>query len=116
MGAGMLVDGAEQWPESDMVIGTEGDQNFLVFPQGGGRARLYLFYDVRDKRRLAGKDKQQKFLDAFRLESFPGGEIFASARPAGPCGAFPMNDTWVDAARGRREWCSSATPPATATH
>jgi len=96
MGAGMLVDGTEQWPEADMVIGTESDRNFLVFPQGSGRARLYLFYDVRDKHRLAGKDKQQKFLDAFRLESFPGGEIFAAARPAGPCGAFPMNDTWVD--------------------
>ena len=36
------------------------------------------------------------FLDAFRLTSFPGGEIFASATAAGPCGAFPMNDTWVD--------------------
>lgn len=96
MGAGMLVEGADAWSEADMVIGTEGDRNFLVFPQGGGKARLYLFYDVRDKRRLAGKDKQQKFLDAYRLESFPGGEIFASARPAGPCGAFPMNDTWVD--------------------
>ena len=51
---------------------------------------------MQDKHRLAGKDKQQKFLDAFRLKSFPGGEIFAAARPAGPCGAFPMNDTWVD--------------------
>jgi 2-polyprenyl-6-methoxyphenol hydroxylase-like FAD-dependent oxidoreductase len=67
-----------------------------VFPQCGGRVRLYLFYDVADKRRLVGKDKQQKFLDGFRLESFPGSETLASARPAGPCGAHPMNDTWVD--------------------
>ena len=96
MGAGMLVDGADRWPESDMVIGTEGDSNFLVFPQRGGRARLYLFYEVRDRHRLAGPEKQRVFLDAFRLTSFPGGEIFASATPAGPCGAFPMNDTWVD--------------------
>jgi 2-polyprenyl-6-methoxyphenol hydroxylase-like FAD-dependent oxidoreductase len=96
MGAGMLVDGTDRWPETDMVIGTEGDSNFLVFPQGGGRARLYLFYEVRDRHRLAGSQKQETFLDAFRLKSFPGGEIFASATPAGPCGAFPMNDTWVD--------------------
>ena len=96
MGAGMLVDGADGWPESDMVIGSEGDRNFLVFPQGGGRARLYLFYDVRGRHRLAGPEKQGAFLEAFRLKSFPGGEIFASATPAGPCGAFPMNDTWVE--------------------
>jgi len=87
MGAGMLVEGAEAWPAGDMVIGTEDDRNFLVFPQCGGRVRLYLFYDVADKRRLVGKDKQQKFLDGFRLESFPGSETLASARPAGPCGA-----------------------------
>jgi 2-polyprenyl-6-methoxyphenol hydroxylase-like FAD-dependent oxidoreductase len=96
MGAGMLVDGAERWPESDMVIGSEGESNFLVFPQGGGRVRLYLFYDVRDRHRLAGPEKRKVFLEAFRLTSFPGGEIFASATPAGPCGAFPMNDTWVE--------------------
>ncbi len=71
MGAGMLVDGVERGPDVDMVIGTEDDRNFLVFPQGDGRARLNLFYDIRDQRRPVGKDKQQKFLDAFRLESFP---------------------------------------------
>ena len=96
MGAGMLVDGADGWPDADMVIGTEGDTNFLVFPQGGGRARLYLFYEVADRHRLAGPEKQDVFLQAFRLTSFPAGEIFASATPAGPCGAFPMNDTWVE--------------------
>ena len=96
IGAGMLVDGTDGWPEGDMVIGSEADRNFLVFPQGGGRARLYLFYDVRERHRLAGPEKHKVFLDAFRLTSFPGGEIFASATAAGPCGAFPMNDTWVD--------------------
>ena len=102
MGAGMLVDGADRWPESDMVIGSEGDSNFLVFPQGGGRARLYLFYDVRDRRRLAGAEKQQVFLDAFRLKSFPAGEIFASATPAGPVRRVPDERHVGGPARDRR--------------
>ena len=92
----MLVEGADAWPKGDMVLGTENDRNFLIFPQGGGRARLYLFYDVGNRHRLAGPDKQRVFLKAFELDSFPGGAIFAAAQPAGPCGAFPMNDTWVD--------------------
>jgi 2-polyprenyl-6-methoxyphenol hydroxylase-like FAD-dependent oxidoreductase len=96
MGAGMLVEHADDWPATDMVIGTETDRNFLAFPQGDGRARLYLFYDIADKHRLAGADKQQRFLEGFRLGCFPGGEIFANATPAGPCAAMPMNDTWID--------------------
>jgi 2-polyprenyl-6-methoxyphenol hydroxylase-like FAD-dependent oxidoreductase len=96
MGAGMLVEDADDWPATDMVIGAETDRNFLAFPQGGGRARLYLFYDIADKHRFAGADKQQRFLDGFRLACFPGGEIFANATPAGPCAALPMNDTWID--------------------
>jgi 2-polyprenyl-6-methoxyphenol hydroxylase-like FAD-dependent oxidoreductase len=96
MGAGMLVEHADDWPATDMVIGTETDRNFLAFPQGDGRTRLYLFYDIAHKHRLAGADKQQRFLDSFRLSCFPGGEIFANATPAGPCAALPMNDTWID--------------------
>jgi 2-polyprenyl-6-methoxyphenol hydroxylase-like FAD-dependent oxidoreductase len=61
MGAGMLVEDADDWPATDMVIGTETDRNFLAFPQGSGRARLYLFYDIADKRRFAGSDKQRRF-------------------------------------------------------
>src|SRR5207237_9590825 len=56
MGAGMLVDGADGWPESDMVIGSEEDRNFLAFPQGGGRAGLDLFYHRRDRHRFVGPD------------------------------------------------------------
>ena len=96
MGAGLLVADAEEWPVEDCVIGTEGEWNFLAFPQGGGLARLYLMYDIVHKRKLTGPDKTQVFLDAFKLASFPKGEVFARATPAGPCGAFPMNDTWVD--------------------
>jgi 2-polyprenyl-6-methoxyphenol hydroxylase-like FAD-dependent oxidoreductase len=30
------------------------------------------------------------------LETMPNADTFAGATPAGPLGAFPMNDTWMD--------------------
>jgi 2-polyprenyl-6-methoxyphenol hydroxylase-like FAD-dependent oxidoreductase len=96
IGAGMLVAGVDGLPSRDAVIGTEGEWHFLVFPQTGGRARLYLFHDISLKNRLVGRDKARTFLEAFRLRCFPAGEAIAAASPAGPCGAFPMTDTWVD--------------------
>ncbi|MBA3654557.1 MAG: FAD-dependent monooxygenase [Actinobacteria bacterium] len=96
MGAGLRVAGTEAWAADECVIGTDGEWNFLVFPQSGGFARLYLMYDIAHKQKLTGPDKTRLFLEAFQLDSFPKGEVFATATPAGPCAAFPMNDTWVD--------------------
>ena len=39
--AGLLVEGASRWPDDQYSIGVEGDLQFYVFPQGGGRVRLY---------------------------------------------------------------------------
>ena len=39
--AGLLVEGASRWPADQFSIGVEGDLQFYVFPQGGGRLRLY---------------------------------------------------------------------------
>lgn len=95
--AGMLVEGATGWPADVQTIGSEGDVHFLVFPQGGGRLRLYLGYGSDQPRRLAGADAPRAFLDAFRLRSLPGCEHITNATPAGPCGSFPNEDTWTDA-------------------
>jgi hypothetical protein len=54
------------------VIGSAGDVHFLVFPQSGGRVRLYLGYALEQARRFAGADGPQAFLDAFRLDCVPG--------------------------------------------
>ena len=43
----------------------------LVFPQIDGRARLYLGFRADDKKRLAGGDKAEAFLDAFRCSMIP---------------------------------------------
>ncbi|MCC7365960.1 MAG: FAD-dependent monooxygenase [Dehalococcoidia bacterium] len=93
---GMLVEGAHGWPEDAQTKGVEGDINFLAFPQGNGRVRLYLGYASDRRGFLAGDGAQQRFLDAFRLRTVPWSEAFAHAKPAGPCYSYPNNDTWTD--------------------
>src|SRR5207245_4393679 len=93
---GLLVDGIDGWPATDALLGTEKDRIFYVFPQGGGRARLYLAVRVEERGRLSGADKTATFLDGFHLESVPDSDRFADAQPAGPCAAYPMHDSWID--------------------
>ncbi|MDX2168341.1 MAG: NAD(P)/FAD-dependent oxidoreductase [Deltaproteobacteria bacterium] len=95
--AGMLVEGADGWPDEVQTIGSEDDVHFLVFPQGGGRLRLYLGYASAQAQRLAGARAPQAFLDAFRVRCLAGSEHIANARPAGPCHSYPNEDTWTDA-------------------
>jgi 2-polyprenyl-6-methoxyphenol hydroxylase-like FAD-dependent oxidoreductase len=95
--AGMLVDGIRDWPNTDSVIGTCGDAILLAFPQDEDKARLYIGYAIEDKTRLAGADKAKTFLEAFRVDAIPDCERFVDARPAGPCAAYPMFDSWSDA-------------------
>ncbi len=95
--AGMLVEGADGWPEDTQTVGAEGDVHFLVFPQGRGRVRLYLGYPSDQPRRLTGPEAPRAFLDAFRLNSLQDSEHISNARPAGPCSSYPNEDTWTDA-------------------
>nr|QQZ50428.1 hypothetical protein JKL49_01910 [Phenylobacterium glaciei] len=71
MFAGMLVEGAPDWDEKVQAIGVEGDFSFLAFPQGSGRVRLYGSYGLDQRRRFAGPDGAQAFLEAFRMECSP---------------------------------------------
>lgn len=93
---GLLIDGADQWPDDHYAIGTEDRGTFYIFPQGHGRFRLYYAYDVDRRRQFSGPDGAKNFLDSFRLSSVPDSEILANARPAGPCQGYPNADTWVD--------------------
>jgi 2-polyprenyl-6-methoxyphenol hydroxylase-like FAD-dependent oxidoreductase len=94
--AGMLVEEADAWPEEDYSIGTEGDVLYFIFPQGGGRVRLYVGYSLDQAARFTGPDGARRFLDAFRLSSVPHSQTLACARPAGPCRGAPNADTWID--------------------
>ncbi len=95
--AGLLVEGATDWPETQQATGVENDVHFLVFPQGSGRIRLYLGYALAQRQRLNGADAAERFLDAYRFHHVPGSEAIANARPAGPCQAYGNEDTWTDA-------------------
>jgi 2-polyprenyl-6-methoxyphenol hydroxylase-like FAD-dependent oxidoreductase len=96
IGSGMLIEGADDWPEGFEAIGTEGDVHYLVFPRPGGVVRLYLWFDIAQQRRFTGPDRQREFLDAFRLGSLPGSDTITNGRPAGPCATYPSTDTWTD--------------------
>lgn len=93
-GSGLLVDGLKAWPFDDATIGAEDDRMFFVFPQGGGRARLYLMYPVALRERIAGREKAQRFVEWFDIRSIPDG-LLEGMTPAGPCAAYPMHDTWL---------------------
>ena len=93
---GLLTDGAHEWPEERMTIGTEGEFAFYVFPQGSGRIRLYACYPYEQRQRFSGPGNAERLLAAFRLLSVPQSGSLASARPIGPCHGYPSGDTWID--------------------
>ena len=93
---GLLVDDAHDWPHDEQTIGVDGDIGFYVFPQGGGRIRLYAAHGVEQSHRFAGDGAVERFLGAFNLASLPHGEALARARPAGPCHGYPNHDVWID--------------------
>ncbi|HYE46035.1 MAG TPA: FAD-dependent monooxygenase [Caulobacter sp.] len=94
--AGLLVEGAHGWPDDLQAIGTEGDFNFLAFPQGGGRVRVYGGYPLEQKRRFAGADGARAFLEAFRMDCAPLNASLADGTPAGPLLSYFNHDSWTD--------------------
>lgn len=87
-GLGFLGDDAVQY------TGTEGGIHALCFPQGGGRARLYISYGDEDRGRFAGADRAQAYLDAFVMGCWPGSDQFPGVAVAGPAKAYRSVDTW----------------------
>jgi 2-polyprenyl-6-methoxyphenol hydroxylase-like FAD-dependent oxidoreductase len=94
---GMLVEGMVDWPADRYTLGTEGDLQFLIFPQPGGRLRLYACASLDDAQRWAGTEGPGRLLDAFaHLSCLPDAGRFRSARIAGPCATFTAEDTWTE--------------------
>jgi len=93
---GLLIDDAHDWPHDEQSIGVDGDIGFYVFPQGGGRIRLYAAHGVDQRNRFAGDGAVERFLEAFDLASLPHGTSLARARPSGPCHGYPNHDVWID--------------------
>jgi 2-polyprenyl-6-methoxyphenol hydroxylase-like FAD-dependent oxidoreductase len=92
--AGLLVEGLDGVPENDVLAG-EGDVFFLVFHQGGWRARVYLCVGLSGQHRFSGRNGTQRFLEACALSCYPWSDKVTSATPAGPCATYPGDDTWT---------------------
>jgi menaquinone-9 beta-reductase len=94
---GMLVENASQWPDDQYGIGVEGDLQFYVFPQGGGRLRLYTCHANEQAARWAGRAGPRRFLQAFAgLRSIPDALGLGEVTAAGPCATFSGEQTWCD--------------------
>ncbi len=94
--AGLLVDDVRDWPSEQQSIGVDGDLNFLIFPQGEGRVRVYGAWDATDPHRFSGPDRERRFLESFRLSVLRAPSAVADGTPAGPLACYPMTDTWTD--------------------
>jgi 2-polyprenyl-6-methoxyphenol hydroxylase-like FAD-dependent oxidoreductase len=93
---GMLIDGVPDWPQNVWETGTEGDIQHLVFPQGGGKLRLYVCYGFAGRERFTGAGRERNLLDAFRLKCMPLGESIARGEPIGPFHSYSNEDHWVE--------------------
>jgi 2-polyprenyl-6-methoxyphenol hydroxylase-like FAD-dependent oxidoreductase len=95
--SGLLIDGVPDWPQDAYTIGTEGEIQFYVFPQGGQRVRLYTTTSLDQRERYAGPDGAARFLDDFRrLTCMPLGASLANGTPIGPCATLAAPNTWTD--------------------
>ena len=94
-GAGLLLDNLSIAEDASHVMLNPFDVRWaLVIPQGGGRARAYLFYGT-DLERLQGERDTTRFIDECVRAGMPA-EMYAGARRAGPLASFDMTETWVD--------------------
>lgn len=92
---GLLVDGLDHDPRRN-VVGIGEDVWMVTFPQGDGRARIYLCPSTDNPQRFAGPQGAERFLQAAALDAVPNGHAWAEAVPVGPCRTFPADDTWTD--------------------
>lgn len=95
--AGLLLDGLDGVPDDHDVFAGEGDVLFVLFHQGGGRARAYLVPGLSGQHRFSGPQGAQRFVAACALSSYPWSEQILAGTPAGPCATYPGDDTWTDA-------------------
>ena len=94
--AGLLVDGLDDVPDDHDVMACGDDLFFVMFHQGGGRARVYLIDGRSGQHRFSGAGGTEQFLAACAQPAYPWGEQVSAGRAAGPCATYPGDDTWTD--------------------
>ena len=93
--AGLLLDGLDDIAPDHDVLAAEDDVMFVLFHQGGGRARTYLVTGLSGQHRFAGPSGIDAFRAACNLSCLPWGETIARGTPAGPVATYPGDDTWT---------------------
>ena len=93
--SGVLMDGVELEDDATHAwLNTERGQFILNFPQGQGRARVYLCYAADAARRYAGA----KDVDVVMKQCVASGvpyEVYERARTAGPLATFNGRSVWA---------------------
>jgi menaquinone-9 beta-reductase len=93
--AGLLVDGLDGVPDDHDAIAEAEGMLFVLFHQGGGRARVYLAPGVSGRHHFSGPEGIRRFLEACTRaqSSYRWADRVAAGRPSGPCATYPGDDT-----------------------
>ena len=96
--AGVLLDNVALSDDATHAwLDTENGHFILNFPQGYGRARVYLCYAEGSARRYGGPDDILAVLGECIASGVPG-EVYADAVPTGPLATFEGRTTWAESA------------------
>ena len=96
--SGVLMDGVELSSDATHAwLNTDSGHFILNFPQGNGRARVYLCYADGSARRYGGPSDVDEVLGQCIASGVPA-EVYASASPAGPLATFDGRTTWAETA------------------
>ena len=96
--SGVLMDGVALSDDATHAwLDTQLGHFILNFPQGGGRARVYLCYAAGSAKRHGGPGDVQEVLGQCIASGVPP-EVYADATPAGPLATFDGRTTWAESA------------------
>ena len=96
--SGVLIEGVDLTDDATHAwLDTEMGHWILNFPQGNGKARVYLCYDHRTARRYSGDQDVKTVLDQCIASGVPA-EVYEKASPAGPLATFDGRTTWAESA------------------
>ena len=96
--AGLLLDGVNLPDDATHAwLDTAQGHFILHFPQGQGRARVYLCYPAGRAKRYGGPDDVTEVLQQCQAAGVPP-QVYANAAPAGPLATFDGRTTWAESA------------------
>ena len=96
--SGVLMDGVALSDDATHAwLDTQKGHFILNFPQGEGRARVYLCYATGSAKRYSGADDIQVVLAQCIASGVPA-EVYENASPAGPLATFEGRTSWVESA------------------